>query len=116
MANGRERRLGDSPTDGKAAMNWLRRNVSLLNTLLLAILALMALWLRGEFFQFAKQELQPLAEKLVEEKYERTLAVQRVENSTARLDASVKDLNDSIKEMRVEMRRVYEEAVPQRQR
>lgn len=93
-------------------MNWLRRNVSLLNTVLLAAMAFMALLFRAESFKFAKEQLQPLADKLIEERYERRMEVQRVENSTARLDASVKELNETMKEMRAEMRRIYEEAVP----
>lgn len=105
-------RAEDRDISGRYAMTWLRRNVSLLNTVLLAIIALMALWLRGEFFRFARMELQPLADKVLEEKFERSLAVQRLENSTARLDASVKELNDTMKEMRIEMKKIYDEAVP----
>ena len=100
--------------DRRHSQPFLIRYASLINTVLLTLIALMGLWLRGEFLNFAKRELQPLADELRKESFERQLSVERLRATTERLDDTLKNLQKSMEETRVKLERIYDETVPGR--
>ena len=101
-----------SPSHEPDRRSPLLKYFSVVNTILLAVIAIMGLWLRSEFFSFADQRLTPIIERLSRESFERQMAVQKLESRTEQLTQALLELNESMRQMRQDLKKIYEEAVP----
>ncbi len=93
-------------------MPFLLRYSSVINMVLLALIALMGLWLRAEFLDFASTKLQPIADRLAQESFQRQMDVQRLQSLSEQQVRAMNELRDAMVQMRTDVRRIYEEAVP----
>ena len=83
--------------DRRASAPWIIRYASVINMTLLAVIALMGFWLRYEFLDFARREIQPLAQRIERENFDRQLANQKLEATVQRLETVTDELRDELR-------------------